>query len=95
MSKQIKSAADYLQQAIDTINQRAASRDTNTERSMQRCVDSFNSMTGHNLSVVEGWMFMEFLKMSRSISGSYNEDDYIDGVAYSALKAEAANEIYK
>lgn len=87
----MKTASDYLKEADQIMQQRAASRDTpGGERSMESAVKAFNILTGHNLTETQGWHFMEILKMARAKNGEYNEDDYTDGVAYSALKAEAA-----
>lgn len=83
-------AVDVLNLAAATIDNRAASRDVAKERSMARCVNTFNAMTGHNISEADGWLFMQYLKHSRSRGGSFRFDDYLDDVAYAALKTEAA-----
>lgn len=83
-------ASDFAEQAVAEMKDRAASRDCDGERSMARCVNAFNAMFGHKLTVVEGWQFMELLKMARSVGGAYREDDFVDGVAYAALAGEAA-----
>lgn len=86
-------APDILQQARDAIADRAASRDTEAERSMERTVSMFNALRGNAagpLSEKDGWQFMECLKMSRSRAGRENLDDYIDGAAYCALAGECA-----
>lgn len=84
-------ARELLQRAKDLIDNRGKDRDKpNGERSMARCVDAFNAMTDHNLTEVDGWLFMQYLKHSRSQSGSFRQDDYEDDIAYSALRAEAA-----
>lgn len=91
MNKPLKTASSYLQEADAILGQRAALRDTpEGERSMEAAVQAFNILTGHNLSETDGWKFMKILKMARAKSGDYNEDDYSDGVAYSALEAESA-----
>jgi hypothetical protein len=84
-------APGYLKTATQVMEDRAASRDKpGGERSMARCVETFNAMTGHVLSEEDGWMFMQYLKHSRMQGGAYTKDDYVDSVAYSALMAEAA-----
>lgn len=84
-------AGDLLLSASYLIGQRGRERDAeNGERSMSRAVATFNAMTGRSLSEEEGWMFMRYLKDSRSRSGGFNRDDYEDGVAYAALQAECA-----
>ena len=89
--KQYVTASELLVNAADIIDNRANERDKpNGERSMKRCVDTFNAMTGHALTEVDGWLFMQYLKHSRSREGAFRQDDYDDDIAYSALKAEAA-----
>jgi hypothetical protein len=83
-------ACELLRKAADTIEQRAAQRDTEQERSMNATVVRFNAATGHSLTEVEGWYFMECLKRSRASKGGFCEDDWIDLVAYAALEAECA-----
>lgn len=59
------------------------------ERSMAATVAMFNTLKGTNLTEVDGWQFMEILKMVRSNQGDYKWDNYVDGAAYAALAAEA------
>lgn len=77
-----------LNRAADTILQRGEDRDTGNERSMSRCVEAFNALTGHEMTVTEGWKFMVMLKLARASHRMYTEDDYVDGAAYMALAAE-------
>jgi len=86
----MKSAPQFLIEAVHLLEKRAVERDTASERSMIRCVESFNAMTGHNLTEEDGWQFMVFLKFSRMRGGCYKMDDYEDAVAYCALQAETA-----
>ena len=82
--------AKILQTADKTINQRAADRDVERERSMAATVAAFNAMHGTNLTEAQGWSFMTLLKMKRSFTGDrYREDDFVDEAAYTALRAEA------
>lgn len=85
-------AVDVLNEASATLSERAKERDHEEagERSMERCVESFNAMRGHNLSVEDGWMFMVFLKMARSVNGAFRKDDYVDMAAYCGLAGEEA-----
>jgi hypothetical protein len=82
---------EFLQAAIDVQNQRAAEYDQpEGERSMGRTVQAFNAITGRELSEAEGWLFLQVLKDVRQWSAKgYHHDSALDGVAYSALKAEA------
>lgn len=87
----LPTAPGILQAAADAIGDRAASRDCpGGERSMSRCVRAFNAITGHQLSEVEGWHFMELLKLARSTAGAYQPDDHVDRAAYAGLAGEAA-----
>lgn len=83
-------AVSILSEASDCIGERAAERDTESERSMKTTVNAFNAMFGTNLTEVQGWQFMELLKMSRSRGGKFRLDDFVDGAAYAALAGEAA-----
>lgn len=65
----------------------------NSERVMDRIVDMFNAATGHKLSEAQGNIFMVCLKVVRSETSTYHDDDhYIDGVNYFAMAGEAASE---
>ena len=65
----------------------------NSERVMDRIVDMFNAATGHELSEAQGNIFMVCLKVVRSETSTYHDDDhYIDGVNYFAMAGEAASE---
>lgn len=85
------SAPAILRDAAQAIDDRAALRDCpQGERSMARCVAAFNAITGHALTEVEGWHFMELLKLARATAGGHHLDDHTDRVAYAALAGEAA-----
>lgn len=83
------SALDFLQSAGDAMRARAQLRDRPSgERSMASIVNTFNALTGHALTVAEGWEFMILLKLVRGRQGHFNADDYTDGSAYFALLGE-------
>lgn len=84
------SAQDILDAAHEAIGASAASRDVDKERSMARTVSTFNALTGHKLTEVQGWQFMAVLKLARAQGARLNMDDYIDGAAYMALAGECA-----
>lgn len=91
-NKPTVNAAEILRKGAQHIEDRAASRDQpEGERSMARCVKAFNAMFGKDLTEVQGWQFMELLKMARSAVGTHNPDDFEDGSAYCALAGEAAD----
>ena len=62
---------------------------------MAACVAAFNALEGQALTERQGWAFMQVLKLARAgasaRNGRLNIDDYIDGAAYAALAAEAAD----
>ena len=80
--------------AKNKMKERAAQRDVEHERSMTKIVAIFNIVCGKDLSETEGWQFMDILKMVRGNTGPYNEDDWIDKIAYSALTAESAARLW-
>ncbi len=83
-------ATDILQEATECLTSRAVERDKGTsERSMKAAVESFNALTGHRLTEVDGWNFMLVLKLARSYGGCFKLDDYVDAAAYAALAGEA------
>ena len=90
-------APDFLLEAADAIDHRAAERDhAGGERSMMRAVDMFNAWRGAEgsadaLHETDGWVFMALLKLSRARGGSYRRDDFVDGAAYIALAGECAH----
>lgn len=87
-------AANILQDAIDAMSERGKSYDTDgkgVERSMDKVVAMFNTLTGHALTTEQGWDFMILLKLVRASQG-YKHDNYIDGSAYFGLAGEAASE---
>lgn len=83
-------ASEFCTNASDLMDDRAASRDTEGERSMARCVAAFNALYGHELTETEGWQFMSLLKKARGAQGEFRQDDYEDDVAYCALAGESA-----
>lgn len=86
-----RTAQSILRRAADLIEERAVQRDQeNGEKSMAKTVQAFNAIYGTELTEVQGWHFMELLKMVRSAYGVYVPDDFEDKVAYAALAAEAA-----
>lgn len=81
-------AGSLLKVARDTLDQRAADRDLEQERSMAKIVATFNALHGKSMTEKEGWSFMLILKMARSQNGKFSADDYVDMAAYSALMGE-------
>jgi hypothetical protein len=85
-----RTAPEILAKAAAHLQARAAARDQDEERSMTRCVDAYNAITGHTLSERDGWMFMVVLKATRACSTATGlQDDYEDGAAYMALAGES------
>jgi hypothetical protein len=86
---------EFLQAAIDVQAERGKQYDKPTgERSMGATVTAFNTITGRDLSEAEGWLLLQTLKDVRQWQNpsKYHHDSALDGVAYSALKAEALSE---
>lgn len=86
-------AADILAAAKEHLANRAATYDADGEgeRSMAKTVEIFNTLTGHGLTVEQGWLFMVCLKLVRSQQGKFKRDNYEDGAAYFALACEEAS----
>lgn len=88
-------STEFLQAAIDVQAERGQTYDKPTgERSMSATVTAFNAITGRDLSEAEGWLLLQTLKDVRQWQNpsKYHHDSALDGVAYSALKAEALSE---
>jgi len=91
-------STEFLQAAIDVQAERGVTYDKPTgERSMCATVTAFNAITGRDLSEAEGWLLLQTLKDVRQWQNpsKYHHDSALDGVAYSALKAEALSEEYQ
>ena len=88
-------AEDFLRQGADVLAERGKDYDQpQGERSMGKCVRAFNAITGRDLSEAEGWLLLQVLKDVRQWQNPdrYHADSAIDGVSYSALKAEALSQ---
>lgn len=88
-------STEFLQAAIDVQAERGKQYDKPSgERSMAATVSAFNCITGRDLSEAEGWLLLQTLKDVRQWQNpsKYHHDSALDGVAYSALKAEALSE---
>lgn len=86
-------APNFLDSAAQHMRNRAEQRDAPSgERSMEKTVQAFNTIYGHQLTTEDGWMFMALLKMVRASNGVFVADDYEDGAAYFALAGESASQ---
>ena len=86
-------ATSILEAGIEHMKARAVTYDSpNGERSMGKTVAAFNTITGHTLSVDQGWLLMVLLKAVRAQKDK-TFDSLEDLVAYSALMGEAKAEI--
>lgn len=88
-------STEFLQAAIDVQVERGKQYDKPSgERSMAATVTAFNAITGRDLSEAEGWLLLQTLKDVRQWQNpsKYHHDSALDGVAYSALKAEALSQ---
>lgn len=85
-------APEFCERAAALMRERGEQYDKpEGERSMARTVAAFNAVTGRDLTEPEGWLLMLLLKQVRQwqTPGRYHADSAEDGVAYSALLAEA------
>jgi Domain of unknown function (DUF6378) len=84
-------APELLQKAADIMTERGKQYDKpEGERSMGKCVQAFNTITGQNLTEAEGWLLLQILKDVRQWQRpGYHQDSAEDCIAYAALKAEA------
>lgn len=86
-------ANEFLEQGIAEMKDREAAYDApGGERSMARTVAAFNAFTGRGLTEADGWLFMQCLKVSRSLQGDFKADNHVDGAAYEALRGECMAE---
>lgn len=84
-------ASDILNKALGHLSDRAVTYDKpQGERSMAKTVDAFNTIYDLGMTEVQGWHFMELLKMVRSSQGAFKADNFEDAAAYAALAGEAA-----
>lgn len=82
-------AEEILNKAAGHLSDRAKTYDKpEGERSMEKTVQMFNTLSGTQLTTEQGWLFMVLLKMVRSQQGDYKADNYEDGAAYFALAGE-------
>lgn len=86
----LSAAATHMRDRADTYDQ------PDGERSMGRTVAAFNLITGRilvpgrSLTESEGWLLLQILKDVRDRQREKpHRDSLEDGIAYSALKAEA------
>lgn len=84
-------AHEFLHRAVTIMEERGKQYDKpGGERSMGKTVAAFNAITGRDLTEAEGWLLLETLKNVRLWQKpGFHQDSADDGVAYSALKAEA------
>jgi hypothetical protein len=92
MSDTPQTAPQFLDKANSIMTERATQYDQpGGERSMGRALNALNAITGRNLTEPEGWLLLQVLKNVRQWQNpdKFHRDSAEDGVAYSALKAEA------
>jgi len=87
-------AEDLLDEVSSILEERGklydAAGESGRERSMAKIVALFNLRTGLNLTEVQGWIFMGYLKDVRQDSaGGKHHDSAVDKVSYALLEAEA------
>ena len=85
------SIKQIFQEAYSTLESRGKTYDPEIgqERSMEKITEAFNIMTGHELSIADGWLFMQILKEVRQqTSPEFHRDSMIDKLSYVLLEAE-------
>lgn len=84
-------APGFLRRAAEIMEERGKQYDKpEGERSMGKCVEAFNLVTGQNLTEAEGWLLLQILKDVRQWQRpGFHLDSAEDCIAYAALKAEA------
>lgn len=92
IAMEYNTAEGMLARAAEIMEERGKQYDSNGgERSMGKCIEAFNAITGRRLTVAEGWLLLQVLKDVRQWQnpGSFHQDSAEDCIAYAALKAEA------
>jgi hypothetical protein len=83
-----------LTESLNAVRQRGIDYDpkgfAGGERSMAKTVEIFKAWTGIELTELEGWRFMQCMKMARSLAGKPKLDTYVDRAAFAALEGECA-----
>lgn len=83
-----------LTEAATTVKDRGVDYDPKKygggERSMAKTVEIFKAWTGITISELDGWRFMQCVKMARGLSGKPKLDTFVDRAAFAALEGECA-----
>lgn len=89
-------AADFLQSALDALQQRGVVRDSQEgERSAGRASRIMTAWTGQEWTEDDVWRCLMAVKLARESQGLFHADDLVDLCGYSGLLAEyrANNEL--
>lgn len=85
-----RTVEDFFEEAGATLIKRGKEYDRPAgERSAGPTAIAFNAITGRDLRAAEVWLILQIVKDVRQFTGPYHQDSAVDGIAYSALKAEA------
>jgi hypothetical protein len=86
-----RSSLDFLDGARSIQTRRAEDYDQpDGERSMEKVVQMFNLVTGHELKESDGWLLQQLLKIVRDQSRTEaHVDSLMDNIGYGSLYAEA------
>lgn len=85
-----RTVEDFFEEAGATLIKRGKEYDRPAgERSAGPTAIAFNAITGRDLRPAEVWLILQIVKDVRQFTGTYHQDSAVDGIAYSALKAEA------
>lgn len=84
-------AEAHAKRVAEILNERGkthAEGDDDKERSMDNIVSIFKAVSGVELTIEQGWLFMLALKLGRRRAKPGNIDNYHDAMGYLALLAE-------
>ena len=85
-----RTVEDFFEEAGAKLIERGQEYDRPAgERSAGPTAAAFNAITGRDLRPAEVWLILQIVKDVRQFTGAYHQDSAVDGIAYSALKAEA------
>ncbi len=85
-------ASEVMKKAIGIVEGHSKDRDIGKERAMKQIVSVFNALTGHELSELDGHMFMVCLKLVRMQRNPSELDNYVDAIGYLGMGGEVSGE---
>lgn len=86
-----KDAGEHAMRVVEILTERGKTHsegNDDKERSMDNIVSIFKAVSGVELTIEQGWLFMLSLKLGRRRAKPGNMDNYHDAMGYLALCAE-------